>query len=100
MRMNADRRINALVLFSDLNRSLKCATMRIARSDIQDRTDSSLPRPLNHFLAVSVILITVNMCVGINKHLEKQESGVRSQESGEKKICCSGFRLLILASGS
>src|SRR5437763_13965061 len=84
MRMNADRRINALVLFSDLNRSLKRATMRIARSDIQDRTDSSRPRPLNHLVAVSVILFTVNMCVGINKH--RRKAGVRSQESEARMI--------------
>src|SRR5947207_1525561 len=65
------------------NRSLKCAIMRIARSDIQDRTDSSLPRPLNYFLAVSVILITVNMCVGINKH--RRKAGARSQKSGARR---------------
>lgn len=63
MRVNADRRINIVVLFRDIDCSPKIVRIRIARTDIQHRRDTGLGRPLNYLVTVAVELFAVDMAV-------------------------------------
>ena len=75
VRMNADARVNIIVLFTNRHRTLKIIRVRIARPDRQHRSNASILRPVHDLITVSIKLLAVNMTVGIYKlHFESNLS--------------------------
>src|SRR2546426_2216414 len=72
VRMRAQRRINLALLFSELYCPLKCSTVRITCTDVQDCAYSRIPRALNYGLAICVVFRAINVSMGINEHCKSR----------------------------
>ena len=65
--MDSNRGIDISVLFSQLNCALEGAAVRVAGADIEHHRNAGVARPRNHFLAIGVVLGTIDMAMGINE---------------------------------
>src|ERR1700676_3262757 len=75
VRMNSDRRINELVLFGELDGTIKRAWAR-STADRENGFNSRLLGTLEHGRAVGIELLHLEMRVGIDKHRNRlQVSG-------------------------
>jgi hypothetical protein len=63
VRVDAHRRVHALVSFGHRHRALQLAAVRIARPDIQDRHNPGLARTRHHLVAIRIELRPVNVRV-------------------------------------
>src|SRR5689334_16136568 len=68
VRMRADCCVDRLVRLSEFDRAFECATVRIARADVQNRRNSRLLRTLDDFLAIRIELRTVNVRMRVDEH--------------------------------
>ena len=67
VRMNAQRRVNEIVLLRQTNSAIHLRRT-VAVADGDDGLHPSLASPRNHLLAVGVELLAVKMRMRINKH--------------------------------
>jgi hypothetical protein len=68
VRVDADRRVGALILLGHSDRPLKVLAVRVARPHIQERAHARLTRTRHYLVAVGVELLAVNVRVGIDEH--------------------------------
>ncbi len=68
VRVDADRRVHALVLLRDRHRPLEITRPRVARPHVQDRAHARRTRARDHLVAIRVVLPAVNVRVRIDKH--------------------------------
>ena len=67
VRMNADRNVDFVVIFSQLNRPFKGSAVRVARPDVEHGRNPGSARSRNDILAISVVFRTVDVAMGIDE---------------------------------
>ena len=65
--MNADSRVNRVILLSDLDRTIEGARS-ISCTDSKQVRDAGISRARHHLLAIGIETIAVEMAVGVNEH--------------------------------
>src|SRR5262249_35079469 len=65
--MDSDRGVDIVVSFSEGDRALEAATVRISGPDIQHRDDIGVLGPLYYCVAIGIEFCSVDMAVGIDK---------------------------------
>src|ERR1700685_355082 len=78
--MNADRRVNESVFFGESDGAVE-RPRASSTADSQNCVDPTFTCACDHLLAVSIELLRLEMCVGIDEH------GFRLMASGSPNLC-------------